>query len=79
MPVAKKAVKVEALFSKNAAKVADCGLEEPQVVDSKKAVKKPVAVVVTDDRWRKLARRLAVEVGWSDRELKNVFGDGEEE
>lgn len=85
MPVAKKAVKVEALFSKNAAKVADCGLEEPQIVDSKKPVKKavkkaekkfPVAVIVADHRWEKLARRLAVEVGWSDRDLKKVFGDG---
>ena len=43
----------------------------------KKPVKKaPVAVVVSDDRWRKLARRLAVEVGWSDRDLRKVFGDG---
>ena len=42
----------------------------------KKVAKKPVAVVVSDDRWRKLARRLAVEVGWSDRDLRKVFGDG---
>ncbi len=48
---------------------------------AKKAVKKaakkvPVAVIVTDHRWQKLARRLAVELGWSKKDLEKVFDDG---
>ena len=44
----------------------------------KKAVKKPVYAEYSaeDNKWRRLACRLAVELGWSDKDLSKTFGDG---
>lgn len=57
------------------AKNADRGLDTPQIVDSKKAAKKPAKKVIVDDKWKRLAFRLAVELGWSKKDLEKVFDD----
>ena len=43
---------------------------------AKKAAKKAVKKPVVDDKWKRLAFRLAVELGWSKKDLEKVFDDG---
>ena len=40
----------------------------------KKAVKKPAAVQTRD--WKRVAQGLAIELGWSKKDLEKEFGDG---